>query len=217
MKNFWRNVILLGGLSVVLSSCGLLFLVSLIFFQPRGCWDICPPPPCTTTNCPQPQPESVNFTTDLRIFRGDWRALIHGKNEFDPGKVVSLTLEATYVDTKSYTVTGSFQVAGEAAQTLQGSVKSDDTQVFTKTANRTSPPPPPAAFAEFLLSSATGQPATQVLIICPGAYQGADNQWRYSARLETVTANRVPFESCYNTTATSQSVVVGRKPPVQVP
>ena len=215
MKNFWRNVILLGGLSVVLSSCGLLFLLSLIFFQPRGCWDICPPP-CTTTTCPQPQPESVNFTTDERILRGDWRSLIPSDSQFEPGKKVSLTLEATYVDTTSYTVTGTFQVASDAAQTVQGSVKGGSLQTFTKSANRTSPPKP-QAFAELLLSSAVGQPATQVLILCPYASKGTDNQWQYYGVLEPVTANRVPFSSCYGTTSSSKSVVVGRKPPVQVP
>ena len=213
MKNFWRNVILLGGLSVVLSSCGLLFLLSLVFFQPRGCWDLCPP--CTTATCPQPQPESVNFTTDERILRGDWRSLIPSNSQFEPGKKVGLTLEATYVDTTSYTVTGTFQVEGEATQSVQGSVKGGETQAFTKSANRLTPMQP-QAFAELLLSSAVGQPATQVLVLCPYASKGADNQWQYYGVLEPVTPNRVPFSSCYGTTSSSKSVVVGRKP-VAVP
>lgn len=211
MKNFWRNLILLGGLSILLSSCGLLLLLSLVFFQPRGCWDICPPP-CANTSC-TPQPESVNFTTDERILRGDWRSLIPSENQFEPGKKVSLTLEATYVDTSSYTVTGTFQVAGDAAQTVQGSVKGGDLQAFTKSTNRLTPAQP-QAFAELLLSSAVGQSATQVLILCPYASKGVDNQWQYYGVLEPVTANRVPFSSCYGTTSSSKSVVVGRKPPV---
>ncbi len=208
MKNFWRNAVLLGGITVLFSSCGFLLLLSLIFYQPRGCWDICPP-------YPQPQPESINFNTDLRVLRGDWRSLIPGNNEFEPGKTVSLTLEATYVDTTSYTVTGTFQVAGEAALALQGSVKGGDTQAFTKSGNRTSPPQP-QAFAELLLSSAVGQPATQILILCPYTYQGTDNQWQYTGTLEPVSATRVPFENCYGSSSSSKRLIVGRKP-VAVP
>jgi hypothetical protein len=204
MKNFWRNLVLLGGITILFSSCGLLFLISLVFFQPRGCWDICPP-------ITQPPPESINFSTDERILRGDWRSLIPGNNEFDPGKTVSLKLEATYVDTASYTVTGTFQVTGDTALTVQGSVKGGDLQAYTKSTNRLSPPLPPV-FAELLLSSAVGQPATQVLILCPYAYKGADNQWQYSGTLEPVTADRVPFSSCYGSTSSGKRVVVGRKP-----
>jgi hypothetical protein len=208
MKNFWRNLILLGGLSVLLSSCGFLLLLSLIFYQPRGCWDICPP-------YPQPAPESINFNTDERILRGDWRSLIPGNNEFEPGKTVSLKLEATYVDTTSYTVTGTFQVTGDAALSVQGSVKGGDLQAYTKSGNRNQPLPP-QAFAELLLSSAVGQPATQILILCPYTYQGTDNQWQYSGTLEPVSADRVPFSNCYGSTSSGKRVVVGRKP-VAVP
>jgi hypothetical protein len=205
MKHFWRNVLLLGGIAVLFSSCGLLLLLSLVFFQPRGCWDICEP-------ITQPPPEGVNFNTDLRILRGDWRSLIPGNNEFDPGKAVSLTLEATYVETTSYTVTGTFQVAGEAPLTVQGLVKGGNYQTFTKNSTRLTPFPP-NTFAELLLSSGVGQPATQVLILCPYAYQGADNQWQYQGVLEPVTPNRVPFQSCYGSTSSSKHVSVGRKPP----
>jgi hypothetical protein len=191
MKNFWRNALLLGGLTILFSSCGLLFLVSLLFQQPVY------PPPCTTCT---PQPESISFTTDLRVLRGDWRSLIRGSNEFEPGKPVSLTLEATYVDTTSYTVTGTFQVTGEAALTVQGLVKGGTIQTFTKSTNRLSPPPPPPPFAELLLSSAVGQPATQVLVLCPYAFQGTDNQWQYQGVLEPVTPDRVPFQNCYGST-----------------
>jgi hypothetical protein len=190
MKNFWRNALLLGGITVLFSSCGLLFLISLVFLQPIN------PPPCA--GCP-PKPESINFTTDERILRGGWRSLIPGDTEFDPSKQVNLTLEATYVDTTSYTVTGTFQVTGDTALTVQGLVKGGDFQAFTKSANRTRPLPP-KAFAEFLLSSAIGQAATQVLIFCPYTYQGTDNQWQYQAVLEPVTAdsllwgvNRLPY------------------------
>ncbi len=120
-------------------------------------------------------------------------------------------LEATYGDTTSYTVKGTFQVVGEAALTLQGSVKGGDTQAFTKSTNRNQPAPP-KAFAELLLSSAVGQPATQVLILCPYTYQGTDNQWQYTGTLEPVSANRVPFENCYGSSSSSKRVVVGRKP-----
>lgn len=186
-----------------------MLLLSLVFFQPRGCWDICGGPYV------QPPPESINFNTDERILRGDWRSLIPGSNEFDPGKTVSLKLEATYTDTTSYTVTGTFQVTGDAALSVQGMVKGGDLQAYTKSANRTSPLPP-QAFAELLLSSAVGQPATQVLILCPYTYQGTDNQWQYSGVLEPVTAGRVPFSSCYGSTSSGKHVVVGRKP-VAVP
>jgi hypothetical protein len=205
MKNFWRNLLLLGGITVLFSSCGLLLLLSLVFYQPRGCWDICNPPT-------QPPPESINFNTDERILRGDWRSLIPGNNEFEPGKAVSLTLEAAYVDTTSYTVKGTFQVAGEAALTLQGSVKGGDTQAFTKSGNRNQPLPP-QAFAELFLSSAVGQPATQILILCPYTYQGTDNQWQYSGTLEPVSADRVPFSNCYGSTSSGKRLIVGRKPP----
>ncbi len=205
MKNFWRNLVLLGGITVLFSSCGLLLLLSLVFYQP-----IRPYPPCT--NC-DPKPESINFTTDERILRGDWRSLIPGSNEFEPGKQVSLKLEATYVNTTSYTVTGTFQVTGEAALTVQGLVKGGDTQAFTKSGNRTSPPQP-QAFAELFLSSAVGQPATQILIFCPYTYQGTDNQWQYQATLEPVSATRVPFENCYGSTSSSKRLIVGRKPVV---
>jgi hypothetical protein len=204
MKNFWRNLALLAAITILFSSCGLLLLISLVFFQPRGCWDLCYPPT-------QPPPESINFNTDLRILRGDWRSLIPGSNEFDPGKAVSLTLEATYVDTTSYTIAGTFQVAGDAALTVQGLVKGGDYQAFTKSANRLSPPPPPQAFAELLLSSGVGQAATQVLIFCPYAYQ-APTGWQYSAVLEPVTPNHVPFQSCYGSTLSSKNLIVGRKP-----
>ncbi len=210
MKNFWRNIILLGGLSAVLSSCGWISLLTLLFFQPvnYGCQPNCPPPP----------PESINFNTDERILRGDWRSLIPSDNQFEPGKKVSLTLEATYVDSSSYTVAGTFQVAGEAAQVVTGLVKGGTIQAFTKSANRMSPPlPVNPAFAELLLSSAADQPATQVLVLCPYAYQGTDNQWQYSGVLEPVTPNRVPFSGCYGTTSSNKPVTVGRKPPVVVP
>jgi hypothetical protein len=206
MKNFWRNLILLGGLSALLSSCGLLLLLGLIFIQPV-CVDIC--------GGPYPQPESVNFNTDERILRGAWRSLIPNDNQFEPAKAVSLTLEATYVDTTSYNVTGSFQVTGEAAQTIQGSVKGGDTQTFTKSANRLTPVQP-RAFAELFLSSAVGQAATQVLVFCPYAYKGSTGLWQYQAVLEPVTADRVPFSSCYGSTSSSKQLVVGRKP-VAVP
>ncbi len=206
MKNFWRNVMLLGGITVLFSSCGLLLLLSLVFFQPRGCWDVCGGPYV------QPPPESINFNTDERILRGDWRSLISGNNEFDPGKTVNLTLEATYVDTASYTVTGTFQVTGDAALSVQGSVKGGDLQAYTKSANRLTPAPP-QVFAELLLSSVAGQPATQVLILCPYAYKGVDNQWQYRGTLEPVTADRVPFSNCYGSSSSSKGVVVGRKPP----
>jgi hypothetical protein len=204
MKNFWRNLVLLGGITILFSSCGLLFLISLVFFQPRGCWDICPP-------ITQPPPESINFSTDERILRGGWRSLIPGDTEFDPSKQVNLTLEATYVDTTSYTVTGTFQVTGDTALTVQGLVKGGDFQAFTKSANRTRPLPP-KAFAEFLLSSGTGQAATQVLIFCPYTYQGSGGLWQYQAVLEPVTVDRVPFSSCYGSTSSGKRLIVGRKP-----
>jgi hypothetical protein len=204
MKNFWRNVLLLGGITVLFSSCGLLLLLGLIFIQPV-CVDICGGP------YPQPKPESISFTTDERILRGDWRSLIPGSNEFEPGKPVSLTLEATYVDTTSYTVTGTFQVTGDAALTVQGLVKGGDLQAYTKSANRTRPLPP-KAFAEFLLSNSAGQAATQVLIFCPYTYQGSGGLWQYQAVLEPVTADRVPFQSCYGSTSSSKQLTVGRKP-----
>ncbi len=203
MKNFWRNLLLLGGLTILFSSCGLLLLLGLIFIQPV-CVDICGGP------YPQPKPESINFTTDERILRGDWRSLIPGKDEFEPGKTVSLKLEATYVDTTSYTVTGTFQVTGDAALTVQGLVKGGTTQAFTKSGNR-SQPLPPQAFAELFLSSTVGQPATQILIFCPYTYQGTDNQWQYQATLEPVTTDRVPFQSCYGSTSSSKRLIVGRK------
>jgi hypothetical protein len=203
MKNFWRNVLLLGGLTVLLSSCGLLLLLGLIFIQPV-CVDFCGGP------YPQPKPESINFTTDERILRGDWRSLIPGDTEFDPGKQLSLKLEASYVDTISYTVAGTFQVTGDAALTVQGLVKGGDLQAYTKSGNRNQPLPP-KAFAEFLLSSGAGQAATQVLIFCPYAYQ-APTGWQYSAVLEAVTADRVPFQNCYGSTSSSKRLIVGRKP-----
>lgn len=204
MKNFWRNLMLLGGLSILLSSCGLLLLLGFIFVQPV-CVDFCGGP------YPQPKPESINFTTDERILRGDWRSLIPGNNEFEPGKTVSLKLEATYVDTTSYTVTGTFQVTGDAVLTVQGLVKGGDTQAFIKSANR-SQPLPPSAFAELLLSSGVGQPATQILIFCPYTYQGTDNQWQYQATLEPVSDTRVPFSNCYGSSSSSKRLIVGRKP-----
>jgi hypothetical protein len=205
MKNFWRNSILLGGITILFSSCGLLFLIGLIFVQP-----VRPYPPCADCG---PKPESISFATDERILRGAWRSLIPGNTEFDPGKQVSLTLEATYVDTTSYTVTGTFQVAGDAALSVQGLVKGGDFQVFTKSANRLTPAPP-KAFAEFLLSSGVGQAATQVLVFCPYAYQGSTGLWQYQAVLEPVTTDRVPFSSCYGSTSSSKQLVVGRKPAV---
>jgi hypothetical protein len=204
MKNFWRNLILLGTITILFSSCGLLLLLGLIFVQPV-CLDFCGGP------YPQPQPTSISFTTDERILRGAWRSLIPGNTEFDPGKPVSLTLEATYVDTTSYTLTGTFQVAGDAALTVQGLVKGGTTQAFTKGSNRLTPAPPPV-FAELLLSSTVGQPATQVLLLCPYASKGADNQWQYSGILEAITADRVPFSSCYGSTGNGKRVSVGRKP-----
>jgi hypothetical protein len=204
MKNFWRNVLLLGGLTVLLSSCGLLLLLGLIFIQPV-CVDFCGGP------YPQPKPESINFTTDERILRGDWRSLIPGDTEFDPGKQVSLKLEASYVDTTSYTVTGTFQATGDTALTVQGLVKGEDTQTFIKSANR-SQPIPPKAFAELLLSSGTGQPATQILIFCPYTYQGSGGLWQYQATLEPVSADRIPFQNCYGSTSSSKRLIVGRKP-----
>jgi hypothetical protein len=161
--------------------------------------------PMFFSSCPVEKPELIAFDTDLRVLRGNWTANILDA-DYHVTKTADLSLIATYVDASSYLVSGSFQIPGEAALVVQGVVKGNTSQSFTKTSQV-----PPITLAELSLSSAVNQPATQVLVICPYPIQFED-QWQYQARLEPVTANRIPFGFCYWSSQNAQSAVVIRKP-----
>jgi hypothetical protein len=159
------------------------------------------------SSCPVEKPELIAFDRDLRVLRGNWTANILDSADYHVTKTADLSLIATYVDASSYLVSGSFQIPGDAALVVQGLVKGNTSQSFTRTSQI-----PPKALAEFLLSSTVGQAATQVLVICPYAEQLQQGQWQYRARLEPVTANRIPFDYCFWSSQNAQSAFVIRKP-----
>jgi hypothetical protein len=162
--------------------------------------------PMFFSSCPVEKPELIAFDTDLRILRGSWTANILDSADYHVTKTADLSLIATYVDASSYLVSGSFQIPGEAALVVQGLVKGNTAQSFTRTSQI-----PPKALAELLLSSTVGQAATQVLVICPYAQQ-VQGQWQYQARLEPVTANRIPFYYCFWNSPNAQPAFMTRKP-----
>jgi hypothetical protein len=180
MKSILQSLILLGAISLLLSSC------------------------------PVEKPEVLAFDTDLRVLRGNWTATIPDKVDPAITKTANLNLIATYIDANSYLISGSFQIAGEAIQNVQGLVKGGVYQTFTKSTPRTSILQ--LTLAELLLSTEVGQPPTQVLKFCPYPYKSPNNQWQYQAILEPVTQNRIPFSICTIGSQGGQWVVVTRKP-----
>ena len=174
-----------------------LSLLSIISFLLSGCPVI-------------EKPEILAFNTDSRILRGNWIATIYDRIDSTITKTANLNLVATYVDYQSYSVSGSFQITGEAALTVQGLVFGGTSQSYTKNTNRNQPAPPKTR-AELSLSTAVGQPVTQMLILCANEYQGINKQWTYTANLDVFNPNRIPFQFCYSGSQTAQGASVTSK------
>ena len=74
---------------------------------------------------------AINFDTDPTIFRGVWTGQAKLENQTQT-VAVKLDLNAVFIDTKHYTVTGSITLAGDAALNVSGDVQGSSYETYVR-------------------------------------------------------------------------------------